>query len=92
MGIVKLSDVTAAQIREYAGRDWALVERSKEDHWVAQRAAMTPDEALALADGLRQFARELRPDWPSEEDREEDFAAHQRLVRLLDLAAKYTTR
>ena len=88
---VKLSDVTADQIREYASRDWALKARSKEDHWIAQRSTMTHGEALAMADGLRQFSRRLRPDWPSEADRAEDFAAHDRLARLLDLAAKRTS-
>lgn len=87
METVKLSDITAAEIRAYAGRDWASAARAKEDYWIAQRDSMTAAEALALADGLRRFSREVRPDWPTDADREEDFAAHERLARMLELAS-----
>ncbi len=89
---MKPSDVTADQLREYAGRDWTLKERSKEEHWIAHRATMTHGEALTLAEGLRQFSRTLRPDWPSEADRAEDFAAHERLAGLLERAAQRIAR
>jgi hypothetical protein len=91
MVAMKPSEITAGDIQEYAGRDWSLAARAKEEHWIAQRAAMTVGEALSLADGLRQFAKEVQPGWPTAADREEDFAAHERLARWFELAAKHTT-
>jgi hypothetical protein len=84
---MKPSDIKAGDIREYARRDWAFAEHAKEAHWVEQRAEMSLEEALGLADGLRQFARLVRPDWPTAADREEDFAGHERLVELFRVAS-----
>jgi hypothetical protein len=70
-------------IQAYMDRDWARVRKLKERYWVEQKATMTPDEALAIADSLRRQAKALRPDWPSERERAEDLATHIRVSEAL---------
>ena len=36
---------------------------------------------------LREYARKVRPDWPTTRDRDDDFAHHLALKREIDRAA-----
>jgi hypothetical protein len=81
-----LNDVTKEEIVAYARRDWGAVEELKRRHWVERKRTMTPLEALELAEGLRRSVRELRPDWPSEAERNADLDCHVRLARRLAIA------
>ncbi|HLF55819.1 MAG TPA: hypothetical protein VI942_03135 [Thermoanaerobaculia bacterium] len=73
-------------------RDWAAVEAAKLADWAERKRRLTADEALAIASGLRQRVRNLRPDWPTEREREEDLAAHVELSRRLRLAHRRSQR
>ena len=73
-------------LRSFAGRDWRLVERAKERYWIERKKALSPAEALAIAESLRLHARSLRPDWPSEAERMEDAEVHARVSASLRLA------
>lgn len=66
-------------------RDWALLERLKADFWSERKRTMTPEEALHIGDELRETARRIHPDWPSEEERREDLATHIRVSAGLRL-------
>lgn len=54
------------------------VEKLKRRYWA--EADLPPDEALRIADGLRQNARSLRPDWPGAQERSRDIEAHAHLA------------
>lgn len=75
----------AEDLRELAGRDWNSVEELKGSYWATRKASMTPAEALTMGDDLRCYAREVRPDWPSESERAEDLESHERVSRGLRL-------
>jgi hypothetical protein len=65
----------------FARRDWAAVEEWKRAHWAAEM--LTPEEALCIGDDLRRHVAELRPDWPSADERRTDLATHIRVAESL---------
>ena len=75
--------VTDDEIRAYAGRDWSLVEQSKRRHWAERKKSLSPAEALAVAEALRQHARAIRPGWPSPAERAADLEVHARVSACL---------
>jgi len=78
--------VDADDIRAFARRDWAAVADAKARFWAERKHTMTPAEALAIAEALRQHARALRADWPDDRERDEDFAVHLRVSEALRAA------
>lgn len=72
-------------LQEFARRRWDLVERLKAEFWAAEKRAMTPHEALRLAETLRRHAEATRPSWPSEDERLDDLRSHQEVARKLRL-------
>lgn len=84
--------MTAEEIQEFQARDWRLIERSKSDHWVRQKAEMPPAAVLELASGLFDYARSLRPEWPNAAEREADLASHVRVAAMLRRAGKNRSR
>ena len=64
-------------------RDWTEVRASREAYWVTHKAAMTSLEALQLADGLRAHVKALRPEWPSDAERDADVELHSRVAEML---------
>ena len=75
--------MTADDIRAFALRDWAALADAKASFWAARKHTMTPDEALATAEMLRQHARTLKPDWPNTRERDDDLAVHVRVSEAL---------
>jgi hypothetical protein len=84
--------MTSAEIREYQGRDWRLIERAKSDYWVYQKATLTPTAILELAGELLEYARTLKPDWPNPSERGADLASHVRVAAMLHRAAENRAR
>ncbi len=84
--------VKAADIRAFARRDWAAIQRLKQDQWREQKRALPPSAAIQLAAGLFQFVRTLKPDWPNPQEREADLASHIRVAGILHRAAERRTR
>lgn len=82
----------ADDIRAFARRDWSAVAESKAGFWAERKRAMTPDEALAVAEGLRQHARALRPDWPDIRERDADLALHTRVAEALRAVSTFRSR
>jgi hypothetical protein len=72
-----------ADIRAYMQRDWGLVRELKDRYWAERKRTLTPDEALSIADQLRQHAQTLRPDWPDPQEREADLQVHARVSESL---------
>lgn len=72
-----------ADIRSFAGRDWAAIERQKARYWAGRKHTMTAAGALELGDVLRRHALGLKPDWPDAAERAADLAVHVRVAETL---------
>lgn len=70
-------------IRAFAGRDWAAIAEAKARFWAERKRSMTPDEALATAEMLRQHVLRVKPGWPDAEERAADLALHARISEAL---------
>lgn len=75
-------------LRDYTNRDWAAVRALKEQGWIERLEKSDPAEGLRIVEQLYVDARILRPDWPTDEDRREDFTHHLRLAELLQRASR----
>ena len=87
-----MGPMNAADLRAYCTRDWRLIERSKSDYWLEQKASATPSALFALASDLLQYARSARPDWPNAAEREADLISHIRLAEMLQRASQIRAR
>lgn len=67
----------------FARRDWSAIAAVKRQYWAEEKARMTAADALEVGGALRQHVKALRTDWPTEEDRRNDFASHIRLSEML---------
>jgi hypothetical protein len=79
-------------VRQFADRDRAPVEASKRTHWARQFRERGPEATLAVADALFAHARRVRPEWPTDREREQDLAHHIELKRSLERAARAVSR
>jgi hypothetical protein len=77
-----------ADLREYASRDWASLERMAR----IERARQPVATKVALGIALYEAMKHTRPTWPDSDARREDLDAHLRLRALLDRAAHVGTR
>jgi hypothetical protein len=84
--------VNDEDIRAFARRDWAAVAEAKARFWADRKRTMTPDEALATAEMLRQHARLLKPGWPDLRERDEDLAVHARVSEALRAVSPIRSR
>lgn len=71
-------------LRRFADQDWAAAERSKELYWRDWKRKHGPAAGIRIADELRKQVLAQRPDWPSEEERLEDYRTHLRVIEALD--------
>lgn len=78
--------MNADDLRSFAERDWRSIENAKQRYWVERKKALSPAEALAVAESLRLHVRSLRPDWPSAAERLADAQVHARVSASLRLA------
>ena len=74
-------------LRDFVERRWDRKEALKRRYWAERHRAEGPDSTLAVSDGLRGHLRDLRPDWPTAEDRAADLRHHLSLIAKLDRAA-----
>lgn len=70
-------------VRQFAGRDWSALASSKTRFWHALKTHRSAADVLALADQMRRHAQQLRPDWPTREQRLSDLLVHQRVGEAL---------
>lgn len=71
-------------LRAFAREGWAAAARAKELYRRSFQKVYGPAEGIRIADELRKQVLAQRPDWPTEEERREDLAAHRRLLALFD--------
>jgi len=74
-------------LRAFARRDRSAVEQLKREHWARQFREHGGLAALRAGHALYEYARRVRPDIPTEQDRADDLAHHIALKRLLDRAS-----
>jgi hypothetical protein len=77
----------ARDVKAFADRDWAAARAAKDAYWAEQYALDGPAATLAASEALRRHMRLVRPDWPTDQERREDFAHHVALKTLIDRAA-----
>jgi hypothetical protein len=75
-------------VRSFVSRDRRLVARLKREHHAARFRASRGKSGIEAGRMLRDYARKVRPDWPTARDRRRDLADHVALKRLLDRAAR----
>lgn len=74
-------------IRAFAERDRDSVAALKRDHHARLHRASRGTSGLAAARALREYARRVRPDWPTPRDRDDDYSHHLALKARIDRAA-----
>jgi hypothetical protein len=75
--------VNRQDLLAFARRDWSLVAEAKTKFWQDRKRDHAPDDILAVGEQLRQHARSVRPDWPSDSERAADLAVHLRVTGAL---------
>lgn len=78
-------------VRAYLERPWGLLERTRDETWGDEIRARGPERAVALSWALREHLQAMNPEWPTDEDRRQDYEDHVRLRRLLDRASAAMT-
>jgi hypothetical protein len=84
----EMADLDPAALRAYANRAWRRASALKGEHWARELAERGPLATFAVSQLLMAHMRRVRPDWPSERERDEDLAHHIALKRAIDLAAR----
>lgn len=74
-------------IRAFVERDREQVAALKRVHHANRNRASRGASGLEAARLLREYARKVRPGWPTAREREADFADHVALKRRIDRAA-----
>ena len=77
-----------ADLRRFADRDHAAVERLKRAHWVRVYREQGGLATWRAGQALLEHVRRLYPDFPSPQERAADLAHHLELKRLLDRASR----
>lgn len=80
--------VNADDIRRYANRDWRLLKELEHEHWRRETDERGPLATLEASQALWRHMRDVRPDWPTDEDRRDDLEHHIAFKRLIDRAAR----
>ena len=78
-------------LRAFAQRDRTAVKALKSEFWAERFRALGGRETFRIGQALREHARRVRPDWPTEKDRREDLADHIEWKRQIDRAANAFT-
>lgn len=74
-------------LQAFAARDWDEMEAGKREHWAAVLRDDGAEALLRASQLLREHARRISPNWPTERDRADDLDHHVRMRQLLDRAA-----
>lgn len=77
-----------AAIRAFVQRSRSEVEHEKRAYWARQYSEQTYRRTLEASHALYEHVRRIRPDFPTDRDREDDLAHHVALKKLLDQASR----
>ena len=87
-GAATLAHVDAADVRAYVSRCWAAVGALKREYWTREFTSRGAVATFEASQALWVHMRAVRPDWPSNDEREADLAHHLALKRLIDRATR----
>jgi hypothetical protein len=82
-----MTEPSADDVKAYAARGWHVAAALEREHWARELAERGPLATFEVSQALREHMCRLRPDWPSERERQEDLAHHVALKRAIDRAA-----
>jgi len=82
-----MESMKAADIKAFIERDWELLEQMKAKFWSESEERKTPAARIRMGEQLYRYARSVRPDWPSQDERDADLAVHTRVAEALRRAA-----
>ena len=74
-------------LRAYAQRAWSVLAALEQDYWARELAVRGPLSTLEASQALWAHMRRVRPDWPTEADRDADLVHHCVLKQAIDRAA-----
>jgi len=83
-----LTPMDADSVHAFLLRDRSATEDLKRRHWAERFRAEGSAATLAASSALREHAKRVRPDWPTDAERADDLAHHVALRRKLDRAAR----
>lgn len=75
-------------LRDFLQRDWETAAARKREHWVREFAAGGAVVTLEASAALWCHMRAVRPDWPTQQQRQEDLSHHLAVKRAIDRAAR----
>lgn len=84
----KQNVVDVDNLRRFADRDRASVERLKRAYWIRMYREQGGLATWRAGVALFEHARRVRPDFPTADDRAADLAHHVELKGLLDRASR----
>ena len=76
-----------ATLGEYAARDWQAVASQDRLHWLRQYRQHGPEATMGASLTLWEHVRQVRPEWPTARERQEDLDHHLRLKQIFQRAA-----
>lgn len=79
--------MNAADVIEFARRDWRAVADSKAAYWLELERELGAGEGVRIGDELRRYVQTQHPDWPSDQDRALDLETHVRVTAALQSVA-----
>lgn len=74
-------------VQQFVRRDWSAVATSKTRSWHRLKARR-PADVLSVADRLRAHAQQIRPGWPTRQQRLDDLLVHQRVGEALRVVSR----
>jgi hypothetical protein len=69
-------------------RPWDTLAALEREHWAREFARRGPAATLEVSRLLWEHMRRVRPDWPSDAERQEDLSHHLALKAAIDRAAR----
>ena len=76
-----------ANLNEYAARDWRIIENLDRLHWIREYRQHGPEATVRASMALWEHLRQIRPEWPTAQDRQEDLDHHILLIQIFQRAA-----
>jgi hypothetical protein len=78
----------ALDVRAYLDRCRTAGDSGKREHWAREYRQHGSTATLDAAQALWLHMRAVRPEWPSEDERQADLAHHVALKRAIDRAER----
>jgi len=76
-----------AALGEYAARDWQIIADQDRLHWTREYRQHGPVATMRASMALWEHMRQVRPEWPTAQERQEDLDHHLLLIQIFQRAA-----